>query len=1041
MYLIHDFSRLVRSLINDIKRQKKVAFLFGSAVSCSPDGSGVPGVTGVVDLIKDYLIEKEMLSNSECRNQSLGFADEYQGWFDYLLSVGDQSDVQEVIERAVFKAKDQTGKWVVPESLVYFGKLVGSERFNLNCVLTTNFDPLIQEALKNNSVASVNYYCESNSDVRHSEPYERGVKVLHLHGFWTGDTMHTPSQLETDRRAVTDSIKSILNGAKLYVIGYGGWNDVVRKAIKELIVDPEAKYEVRWCFYDKDEQKLRQDYAVVFDEFSPGLSTNRLQFYKGVDCHSLFRAVHEEISLVMSDELGTDLSRSKKHTEILPLEQVINPQKQLTRAEPKPYKIHRDEPHHTVRLQQQLQAARALEVEQCVHLECLPGSGRLGFLSALIDTLQDRELTYFVTRVDLSQVTSSEQFDEQILKDVGCDIMTLLAAEKMERVLLLVDNLDASNSELCVFAKTLINLAKDSQHGFSVVVLSVNPAQLECRTVHLSELLPEDVKEYIKCNNSGLDLPPLVVERISLLTSSLPLKLDIVRKYLSIMSIAELLEDRSLSDAFATINEGIPSVLHSKLIELSASERPENVKLYSLTKIMSVLSSGHKAFRVKNHFSKYNFEIDDFLRLIDYGFIYSINKPELDTKFVRINPLVRDYILRTSASEDFKQLSLDALTLAAGDKWMFGQVKVSKEELSMLEYQDFAPGNIHTLILSLMQSSIKSDDTKLYKQSVQAAVSYSMCLLRLSFFKQVVNFTRSALSLLSDLKSLNHYKLKYHLAEGLRMLGQRDESIKLLESLVEPFKGEPFFTSSLYESILSALALATQIVQPRKALEYARTLRKLSGRASYSRIVSDQIKTEIEYTGVERVHRLKRLEKQARNHNHIILSNNISLVLARLVRSERNEYLDKVLKSSEGDIYNNCRAVLSKVEAELEQNPNPVNFQDSSLYRQCIRVYRYLFFQRLAELFNRSHAVLWQAANLREDAEQLYGLFRTSSLVWRLSGDVANELKYAEQLRQMPIIAMEQNRECRSYLDGRLIYIQKAFDESVLSNKRLGKVG
>lgn len=1026
MYPIHQYSRLERSIVNDIKQNNKIAFLFGSAVSASPDGSGVPDTQGVISLIKEYLIEKDMVSKSELDIITTELANDYQSWFDYLLSVGSQNDAQEVVERAVLKAKDPiTEEWVLPPSLKYFGQLVGSKHFKLDCVLTTNFDPLIQESLKINGITSINYYCESNTHVNTSEPYEEGVKVLHLHGFWKSDTMHTTYQLETDRRAVTDSIKSILNGAKLYIVGYGGWNDVVRKALKELMVDPDAKYEIRWCFFEEDEKRIMQNYSHLLEEFSEGRSRSRLQFYKGVDCHSLFRSIHEQIPIFITDELGTVLTDSKKHTEILPISQVFHPKKrQITQAEPKPYKINRDEPHHTVRLQQQLQAAQALDLEQCVHLQCIPGCGQFGFLSALIDTLQDKNLTYFVTRIDLSKVTSREQFDEQFLKDVGCDIMILLNQNRMERILLLVDNLDASNPELCNQANILINLAKDSQQVFSVIILTVNPAQLDCKTVLLGDLLPEDVKEYLKCGNSDLDLSPLAVDSISLITSSLPLKLDVVRRYLKIMTIPELLANQSLSESLNAIDEGIPSALHSKLIELSKSESPENIKLYNLTKVMSILSGGHKASRIMNLYKQYKFQPEDFLRLIDYGFIYSVSKPEIDAKFVRINPLVRDYILRSITSEDLVNQGVEAISLLAGESWNYGQVRVSNDEKSMLEYQDFLPGNVHSIILLLMQLSLARQENKLYEQCTQAAVSYCMYLLRMCFFKQLVNFARSTLQLHCDSNSLSYYQISYHLAEALRMLSQRDESVALLEGLLDKFKAEPFFSSTLEARMLSTLALACQVAFPVKALEYARNLNKKSSRGSYSRLVSEQVITEIEYKGIERVTRLKRLEKQARNKDHTILANNIRLVLARLVKSECHEHLDKVLQSTEGDIYNRCRAVLAKVEIELDRYANSSDFPSSHLFRQCVTVYRYLFLQRLTELFNRSHEVLWRVANLSQDVEQLYLLFRNSSLVWRLAGDLNTELKYAQQLRSMPVIALLQHQECRSYLDGRLNYIQ-----------------
>lgn len=1030
MFPIRDYSLLIRSLINDIRAKKPVAFLFGSAVSYSPDGTGVPNVDGVVSILHNFLIERRMLTESEITEKASEFDDQYQGWFDYLLSVGDQSDVKEVVTRAVLQAWDPQQKtWQIPEALVYFGKLVGNKQLNLQGVLTTNFDPLIQETLLLNGTESTEYFCQSNPHTSQAKTYGPAVPVLHLHGSWTGDTMHTRSQLNADRSAVKSSIKSILNGSKFYIIGYGGWNDIVREALKDIVLDPDAKYEVRWCFFSDDEKTITSENADLFEAVAQGQSISRLQFYKGVNCHTLFREVYEEACKEDGGAFGGTHSTSKKYTEIMPLEQVLSPQRQLTPSEPTSYKIQRDEPHHMVRFLQQIQVADALEADGCVHIECPLGTGRLGFLSSLIDTMEDRNISYFVARVDLSNITTSKQFEEQIVKDVGCDIMTLLLGEKRERVLLLIDNLDASISELIRKCNALVDAAKDFQHGFSVVFLSSNPASLDCKftckTVKLAGLSLPDVKEYVKYDNPHLDLNPLVVERIAELTSSLPLKLNVVRKHLTLMSIPELLEDSSQAVAFSTVDESLPSGMLSKLNELSKSEGVDNVRLYSLVQIMSVLSCGQTMQRVRKFYSQKKFQVDDFLRLLELGFIYTVDKPELHIKVIRINPLVRDHILTTSDLNDIKELSVSALSLSAGEFWMLGQVKVCHHESDMMKYQDFAPGNIHTLILSVMAMSINLEDKKLYKATVQASVSYCIYLKRKCLFKELVNFSRNALTHIKDEQDLSFYQANYFLAEGLRMLGLHDESITLLKGLEESFSHQPFRRVALHQEMRATLALACQKTRSKDATTYASRLRLDASKSSNSRFIADSILIELGYSGSDRINRLKRLEKRARNAGHLIVANNISLELATLVPIEGQQHLDKVLRTSETDKYSYYRALLGKVELELAGNASPSEFFDSPLYRRCIDAYSYLFLQRLSNLFNRCHEVLWRASKLTLDFEHLFTLYRTSSLVWRLAGDTGTELKYAQQLSQMPQIEQPINQQARRYIDGRLAYIQK----------------
>lgn len=1025
MYPVREYARLFQSLINDIKQKKKVAFLFGSAVSYSADGTGVPNVSGVIQIIKDYLVEKDMLGG---QNISEVNTEGYQEWFDYLLSVGDQSDVQAVVERAVRKAYNyEDSTWSIPDSLAYFAKLVGDKRLNLDCVLTTNFDPLIQEALQANGLNPVNYYCESDSHIDNSSPYgDSGVKVLHLHGFWEGDTMHTPSQLGANRKAVLSSIKSVLNGSKLYVIGYGGWNDVVRQAIKEIIIEPKGKYEVRWCFFCNDEKNLRASNVHLFSDFEQAESTSRMQFYKGVDCHTIFRELYEEVTKTNANDLIAEQNPSKKFTELMTLEQILKPQKPYTPAEPKPYTIVRDEPHHTVRLLEQIQAAEALEVDGCVHLESPLGSGRLGFLSSLKDTLTDRGSSYFVIRVDLSHVVTIEQFQEQVVKDVGCDILALLIGEPKERFLLLLDNLDFTVDEIKNHSNTIVDLVKEFKDRLAVIFMSMNQVSLDCKTVKLGELLLYDVREYVKCDNPRVELTPSNVDRISELTSSLPLKLDIVRKHLALMSLPELLEDSSSISSFSKIDESIPSALFNKLTELSKSEGVDNVRLFNLIRVMSVLHCGQTVLRVKKFFREYCFQVDDFHRLRDLGFIYAIEKSELPVKFVRINPLVRDFILSVTSPENMLELSVKALSLSAGESWMRSQVKVCHNERLMMKYQDFAPGNIHTLIISVMKLALDSGDINFYEQAINAAVSFCIYLKRESQFKELANFARQALGLIENQKKLAYYRISYFLSEGLRMLGQYNESIGVTMELEKHFPNEDFYQTTLHQDMLSTLALALHKADRSETRSYAEKLKGISAKTTHSGLIADEILIDLLYEGVERAKRLKALEKKARNHNETTVANNISLSLVSLIPKDGQMYLDRVL-NSEKNIYTQIRAVLAKV--EMEQDSNSLNFLRSPLYKRCIEAYSYLFLQRLDSLFNRCHSILWRAGTSQGQFEELFNLYRTSSLVWRLGGYVEHERRYALILSEMPVIDGAQNREVKAYIQGRLKYIGQNFPD------------
>src|SRR5437667_239493 len=77
--------------------------------------------------------------------------------------------------------------------------LRGSPRSQISPVLTTNFDPLIEVALRRAGGSPVRTVLEIDGrfDLTH---VDIGQHIVHLHGYWSdGDTLHTPDQLERPR--------------------------------------------------------------------------------------------------------------------------------------------------------------------------------------------------------------------------------------------------------------------------------------------------------------------------------------------------------------------------------------------------------------------------------------------------------------------------------------------------------------------------------------------------------------------------------------------------------------------------------------------------------------------------------------------------------------------------------------------------------------------------------------------------------------------------------------------------------------------------
>lgn len=76
--------------------------------------------------------------------------------------------------------------------------------------------------------------------------------------------MHTPDQLTTYREESIACIKKIIGRSKLYIIGYGGWDDIINQALTEIVNEKRSNYDVRWAYFSHDENKINENNKHFF---------------------------------------------------------------------------------------------------------------------------------------------------------------------------------------------------------------------------------------------------------------------------------------------------------------------------------------------------------------------------------------------------------------------------------------------------------------------------------------------------------------------------------------------------------------------------------------------------------------------------------------------------------------------------------------------------------------------------------------------------------------------------------------------------------
>jgi hypothetical protein len=188
------------------------------------------------------------------------------------------------------------GAWNLPQGVVALAELLAflAERARRDpgaqypCVLSTNFDGLLEAAL-----AAQGIRCEPTVVPRDEFPrdLDQRLSIVHVHGYWLSEpTLHDAKALEAGRDGLQAALRALLQAATVFVVGYGGWNDIVFGTTKTMLQRQQANTlpEVKWAFFS-GEEKLRADEGNsrspcghVIEKLA---ETARTSFYCGVNVH------------------------------------------------------------------------------------------------------------------------------------------------------------------------------------------------------------------------------------------------------------------------------------------------------------------------------------------------------------------------------------------------------------------------------------------------------------------------------------------------------------------------------------------------------------------------------------------------------------------------------------------------------------------------------------------------------------------------------------------------------------------------------------
>ncbi len=301
---------------------RPIVFLVGSALTMptSPGGPGVCNVDTMIDLVRARVaVPKGDRGAAKRASRTLEDAlarvkdggSRYQVAFEQLKALVDGADsINAVIREAVLKARTipqtvdlddphalaqlerSADGWYLGPGVKALGLLVarGHGRFG-RMVLTTNFDPIVEVGIRAAGGQAQPVDQIGDGALATADPIV--TPVVHLHGLWRSDTLHTPGALTVDRAALRHSLARLYDEVTLVVLGYGGWDDVLTAALVELAADPNSRPDLVWCFYESDEQKIAERYAkllAMFNRFG-----ERVACYAGVNCNVVLPKLREAV--------------------------------------------------------------------------------------------------------------------------------------------------------------------------------------------------------------------------------------------------------------------------------------------------------------------------------------------------------------------------------------------------------------------------------------------------------------------------------------------------------------------------------------------------------------------------------------------------------------------------------------------------------------------------------------------------------------------------------------------------------------------------
>ncbi len=674
--------------------------------------------------------------------------------------------------------------------------------------------------------------------------------------------------------------------------------------------------------------------------------------------------------------------------------------------------------HRRIRRQEQLTAEQLLHEKRHVWVISDWGLATREFVASFVAAFGEYNdlSSNDVFSVQCDEVVSTHALRESIHKQLGVTAQQLFSrAAGLPFCLLVLENLSleltgdapvAADNDI----RSVLQSFLDYCPSLHIVLTARYSPQWDVPVVELRALELPDVRTYVQHHPTGGD-SLTDVETIEILhrcSAGLPVHLDRLLDSLRYVGREELGEFEL--DTQSDAHEEVPHSLERAVTELANSPARYSKRSYRLLKILTLLPDGERLEQLKHFdgteplFPRNAAELEDLSLLqvvqdTDLLLARSTSSQAVPgpTKRLLVPRQVRDFVRTLMSDAEQREIYERAAEIVFGADWRNGNLRSRY-------FAESAVGrrNESVIFKRLLADAIEMADQTRAQRITQLIAGVVDGLDGKDRYREASVIIKELLPLVRrvDDKASESTILKVH-GSSLRMLGHADDAATVLEQLLND--GEMELEKQELLSVQTDLAFIYERRKNKKhAVRAAQEIQRLSPRKSSGKYLeAEAIIANMTLEDAERVNKLKSVERRARQHERTMVANNTALTLSRLKEAGPAELWQQRVIDSKGNQYNRLRAIVAKANRLIALG------KSSSLSPEehgvLVMGYSYLYAQRMTSLFRRCHGALWKILMSERRLGDLLRIFRHSSFLWRLYGEVDTERQYYNELERLEL--------------------------------------